>query len=675
MIPMKKNVLLSQTHAIRMRTAVSEPFTNPGLRRKWMGLCLLLLLMFLFFPTTTNRMLPSLTSRVIQPLPQTATETSVFDPFPFPDALQPQVDFWTTIFTQYTTDQVVIHDSWYVNVMYEVINLNDPKFTTPEDAKKAVEAARKKYEQLLTRIGKKWDTPETMIAVEREIYKKFQPFPDSLRFAKKDAKDRVRAQVGQADRFKEGIIRAGGYLAVMKQIMAEHQLPESLVYLPLIESAFNPFAESYVGAAGMWQFMRSTGKQYHLAIDAQVDERKDPLRATQAAAQLLATNYEATKAWPLAITAYNHGLQGIRNAAKNVGSEDIAEIIERYDGPAFGFASRNFYPEFLAAVNVCQQYPKYFGEIELHPPLTLTQVTLPDYVSAQTLEKYTGLSVADLKKLNPALHSSVFTSGNFLPKKIALNIQAEQKASFETAYARIPQSLKYQYVAVKAKHQVKKGETLSAVASRYHTTVNALMKANNLKSSRKIIVGQTLKIPGGYVDTKQTTVASAQPSTAPTPSAAPAKKAAAPSTQVSAQHSSTGTHRVQKGQTLITIARQYETSVEALAQVNGLKNIRLIKEGQVLKIPTTTTQITATAPKATPTPKPSATTTQTATTAPTARSTPKPSVTTTHKVQKGQTLTAIAKRYNTTVQALTSLNKIKNPGTLRTGQILKIPQG
>jgi hypothetical protein len=119
----------------------------------------------------------------------------------------------------------------------------------------------------------------------------------------------------------------------------------------MVESTFNPAAYSKAGAAGLWQFIRSTGKQYSL-ISRKRDDRRDPVRATEAAAHLLRSNYEALGSWPLAIVAYNHGPAGIRAASTLVGSTAIEDIVSRYNGPRFGFASKNFYAEFLAALDV-----------------------------------------------------------------------------------------------------------------------------------------------------------------------------------------------------------------------------------------------------------------------------------------------------------------------------------
>lgn len=602
---------------------------------KKLALLFLLTCLFLAFPSAIHRIPSPIHDDFPQEPVPTDAETSVFDPFPFPEDLTPQVNFWKSIFTRYTTKQAVIHDDRYVNVIYEVIDTTSSEFSSEQEGWKAVKRAREMYEKLLQSLSKHWGKPREMTEEERRIYKLFAEIPESTYFKKKDAKDRVRVQVGQADRFQAGIIWAGQYLDTMKQIFAENDLPENLVYLPLIESGFNPFAKSHAGAAGMWQFMRSTGKQYNLKITSRVDERRDPLSSTRAAAQLLAHNYEETQSWPLAITAYNFGLQGIKNAVKTMESENIADIIEQYDGSRFGFASRNFYVEFLAALDICLRYTEHFGEIEVREPLAITQVNLPDYVSAKTLGKYSPLTETEIKKLNPALHSSVFNKGGFLPKNYKLNIPLEQKARFETGYASIPRLLKYAYLPVKARHRVKKGETLSAIAKRYKSSVKAIARANGIRNPRKIRAGQVLKIPGGYVALAR--------NSSPT--------------SVTQSDSGVKTHTVKKGQTLSTIAKMHNRSVKSITSLNDIKNPRKIKAGQVLKIPAETAKL---AQKTDSKSEEDSSSTR---------------IKTNHRVKTGQTLSSIARLHNTSVKAIAKLNRISNPRKIKAGQVLKIPEG
>ncbi len=577
---------------------------------------------------------PSVMPTVLQPVEISGTgdgdTESIFAPFPFPEGLRDQMAFWKKIFVHYTTRQAVIHDDWYVNVIYEVVDLDDPEFSNQKEWWDAVKKAKKKYETLLEGMSAQWKHPHTLGASEQQIYDVFQKFPESSRFKKQDAKNRVRIQIGQADAFKAGIIRSGRFLPEMKRIFTEHGLPEKLVYLPLIESAFNPSAQSHAGAAGMWQFMRKTGKDFDLTMNNLVDERKDPLRSTRAAAELLAHNYEVTTSWPMAITAYNFGLQGIKNAVTDVGSDDIVKIIAEYKGERFGFASRNFYVEFLTAVDVCLRHTEFFGEIELREPLELAQVRLPDYVSSTTLRKYTLLTEKEMQELNPALNPSVFHKGGLLPKHYALNVPASRKERFETQYAAIPPSLKYAYLPIKARHKVRKGQTLSVIAKRYGISVKRIMRANGIKNARKVRAGQILKIPGGYVSLAKS---SSKVADSPSPSAQSRQR-----------------HQVRKGETLITIARKYKSSVKAIIHANGIKNPRRIKAGQVLTIPHQKTQSQKTQVVA-----------------------KKKLVE--HRVKKGQTLSVIARMHNTSVKAIAQANAIKNPRRIRIGQRLVIPKG
>src|SRR5205823_9329759 len=137
-----------------------------------------------------------------------------------------------------------------------------------------------------------------------------------------------------------------------------------IALLPLVESSFENRALSSAGAAGIWQFTRGTGKLY-MSVNKKLDERLDPAKATRSAARLLHDNYNALGSWPLAITAYNHGRAGMMHAQSEVGSSDLTKVIQDYKGPLFGYASMNFYSEFIAAVDVYDHYQDYFGELAL----------------------------------------------------------------------------------------------------------------------------------------------------------------------------------------------------------------------------------------------------------------------------------------------------------------------
>ncbi len=138
-------------------------------------------------------------------------------------------------------------------------------------------------------------------------------------------------------------------------------MPIELAILPHVESSYHPGAYSSAAATGMWQIVRSTAQRF-MRVDYVVDQRLDPYAASNGAMELLEYNYNALGSWPLALTAYNHGANGIARAIRDVGSTDIGRIIADYKGPRFGFASRNFYPQFLAALHVDQNAQEYFGQ-------------------------------------------------------------------------------------------------------------------------------------------------------------------------------------------------------------------------------------------------------------------------------------------------------------------------
>ena len=225
----------------------------------------------------------------------------------------------------------------------------------------------------------------------------------------------VRFQLGQADRFREGLLRAGLWQQHIVETLANLGMPQELAVLPHVESSFNAAAYSKAGAAGLWQFMRSTGRRY-MRIDSAVDDRMDPFRATEAAAQLLSFNYRLLGTWPLALTAYNHGAEGMRRAKDQVGSDDIVMILRNYHSPSFGFASRNYYVSFLAALTVDRNPEKYFGPIKREPEAKFREVTMPGFVTVSALTHALHISPADLRRLNPALLPACWSNARRVPQ-------------------------------------------------------------------------------------------------------------------------------------------------------------------------------------------------------------------------------------------------------------------
>jgi membrane-bound lytic murein transglycosylase D len=257
------------------------------------------------------------------------------DPFAQPPQLEQDVRFWIRVYTEVTTDQGLLHDDWNLGLVYEVLRF-DPA-ASPAQRERRVAEAKTRYAALLRRFAA--GSTDDLAAHEQRILHAFGEKATPADF--RDAIERIRFQLGQADRFREGLIRAAVWEKQIARTLAQHGVPPEIAALPHVESSFNLAAYSKVGAAGLWQFMPGTAKRF-MRVDSVVDERLDPYSATEAAANLMLYNYRLLGTWPLAVTAYNHGPGGLRRAQDELGTSDIAVIVKRYQGATFGFASRNF---------------------------------------------------------------------------------------------------------------------------------------------------------------------------------------------------------------------------------------------------------------------------------------------------------------------------------------------
>lgn len=213
------------------------------------------------------------------------------------------------------------------------------------------------------------------------------------------------------------------YLPRMEQIFSSLGVPTRLTRLPFVESMFNFKARSRVGASGIWQFMPSTARLF-IHVNDLVDERNAPIKATKAAAQLLLGNFRDLQSWPLAITAYNHGRVGMQRAIKQVGSADIDVIIEKYQSPSFGFASRNFYSEFLAAADAFDRMQRQKVIKPTHTPPDSESIVLDVQLSVAQLVRHTPLSQQTIEAYNPCLRQTTYTTNAAkpLPKYYELHV-------------------------------------------------------------------------------------------------------------------------------------------------------------------------------------------------------------------------------------------------------------
>ena len=530
--------------------------------------------------------------------------------FPVPEQLVDAVDFWTQVYTRYHNDQVLLHDELYLHVIYAVLDLSELEKNGVSEVRKEqikrqqVRETTEKYRSILLSLAegkasKVW--PQDSARVEALFAK--VPGGNGKYAA---AAERIRQQTCLRDRFAEAIYRSGYYMPEIEKVFRERGLPIELTRLPFVESLFQWQARSNVAAGGIWQFMPGTGRLFGLRAQAEYDERYDPLRATTAAARLLADNYAALGAWPLAITAYNHGQGGVRRAVRVMGTTDMGIIASRYTGRAFGFASRNFYAEFLAAAKIYLNREHHFPGLDAAAPIVFEEFRPAQYVKVGDLARKAELDIDTLRELNPAISKAVWENRLRLPKGYALKVPPGKAAALQLAFAALPAEAKTDRHGG-GRHIVRQGDTLGRIASLYGTSVAALQSANRLASAHQLRIGQELIVPGREEAPARAAtppvVASATPAPSPTvagttaagtgtPGAAASAGAAAPTRLGStaptlgqaAGGEEAGKHVVQKGDTLDAIARRYGVSVENLRRANNLRN-HLIHPAQILVIP------------------------------------------------------------------------------------------
>ena len=561
-----------------------------------------------------------------------------------PKSLKPNVDFWIHVFARLEGGSGILHDDEYLGIIYQTL------YDLPRDKKRRRSLIRRKrdyYKGILERLAR--GKRRGLTRDERRVLAMFEGRQTAAAFRK--AVEQVRFQGGIREAFRAGLVRSGAYLPIIEPIFERAGLPKELTLLPHVESSFRNDARSRSGAAGIWQFMPSTGRRF-LRVNSRVDERHDVRLATIAATKLLRENYNLLGTWPLAITAYNHGAWGMKKAVAKTGTKDIGKIVRRYRGRAFGFASRNFYAEFLAAVHVAKNYERYYGSIRFAEPSikpvrpqhyrvqrgdSLRRIakrfntTVSALAALNNLERLHLIQVGQILRL-PVKHdryrvrrgdtlgriakrfdTTVDTlmamnnmdQAHFIKPDQVLRVPAGRVAASPAVHEPVqPQNPRH--------YRVRRGDTLGRIAKRFGTTVDRLVAMNNMDQAHFIKPDQVLRVPGG-------------------------RMAASPAVDEPVQPQRPQRYRVRPGDSLSVIAARFNTTVATLAMVNGLSRPYLIKPGEVLDVA-------------------------------------QPMPLRRYQVRRGDTLGRVAKRFRTTVAMLAALNGLRKPYLIRAGQTLVIPQ-
>ena len=468
--------------------------------------------------------------------------------FPRPAELQPAVDFWTRVYTEVDTRSGFLHDSQNLSVIYARLPLD----------RSQIEARREQIRADLRILGAGRRTGLTQSQQNILALWPADVSDETLRAAASN----VRWQLGQSNRFLGGLQRSGAYREHINRIIREKNLPRELVVLPHVESSWNPSAYSSASAAGMWQFGRATGQRF-MRIDHIVDERMDPYIAANAAMSLLEYNYSVLGTWPLALTAYNHGAGGIARAVRQTGTTDIEEIVANYRGRAFGFASRNFYAQFLAVIDVETNANRYFGNVSFDPAPEFVEVRGDAFIDAEIFARSMGISLEQLRADNPALRPVVWDGGKRIPAGFPIKVRAEfaRNASSSELLAQIPNDYKFAVQTPDIAYVVERGDSLSVIARRFNTSVGELASLNQLASRNRIQIGQRLLLPQDNANAQQLAAVTDESTL------------------------EDGVYTVRRGDTVSLIAARYNISEQRLLGINGIQDRHRIYPGQELRLP------------------------------------------------------------------------------------------
>jgi membrane-bound lytic murein transglycosylase D len=368
--------------------------------------------------------------------------------------------------------------------------------------------------------------------------------------------------------------RSSRYIPMMKGVFRERGMPDDLAYVAMIESGFSATALSHASAVGYWQFIRGTGKRYSLRIDPHVDERRDPILSTQAAASYLDSLYTMFGDWYLSLGGYNAGENRIQRAVNAKRSKDFWYLASFKSKRVLPVETRNYIPKFIAAVKIAKDPQKYgFTDIDFHAEFDYESVIIEKPISLDLLAKTLSVEYEELRRMNPRYKT------DFVPiyadRTNAVRVPRGQRDQAVAALPAVGSEAPKVYAESFEWYKVRRGDTISTIARRHGTSIAALREINDLTGRRNFIrVGQKLKVPDSprRPASRGNDRGTSQAATKRSPS----------STTASA--GSNNFHVVRRGETLSEIANRYGLSLGSLKRINGLGSKTLIRAGQRLRV-------------------------------------------------------------------------------------------
>ena len=430
--------------------------------------------------------------------------------------------------------------------------------------------------------------------------------------------------------FQTALDRSHLYMPYITNELEKAGLPRELVYVAMIESHFKGSVNSRAGAGGMWQFMRPSARRFDLRIDNYVDERYDWQSSTRAGIEYLTVLHDMFEGnWPLAITAYNMGEGGVSRAmAANGGEPNLWKLVDTPPASnTIRLETKEYFPKFLAYWMVCSNPERYGFTVKQGPAEVLVNVPVNGMYALDDLDETMGFPNGTLARLNPDLIREVTPPTGTYGVTVPPQYQAKLASALKTT-----KTLSYSG----GTYKVKRGNTISGIASSYGVSQAELMRVNNIRSARSLRVGQTLQIPGNGTGRGGSSVTPSDSSVPP---------------------SGNGIYTVRSGDTLSTVARGHSTTVKNIQNWNGMGNNTKVVIGQKLSVGSAASTNIARASGSTNSSSSSG------------------STTTTHTVKSGEYPAKIARQYGVSINDLLAWNKLSKNSTIKAGQKLTVKGG
>jgi len=439
--------------------------------------------------------------------------------------------------------------------------------------------------------------------------------------------------------------RSTRYIGLMKNILRQNGLPEDLIYIALIESGFSSRATSRAAAVGYWQFIRGTGKRYGLEINRLIDERRDPVLSTQAAAEYYKGLYSMFGSWYLSMAAYNVGENRVKKAITKYMTRDFWELAKRKKLPK---ETINYVPKFIAAKLIGKDPAKYgFTGIDYEKPIEFELIKVDKPLNMKTMAANMGLEYEDLKLLNPKFKGEIAPTKESGALELRVPVGQRQAGLNAATQSFVDKVELIADLGETETYKIRAGDSLYTIARKYRTTVAWLRDTNDIKPGKKLRIGMRIQVPDRAAPSKK--VVQAQVSKPKVKPILVKEDSEAAQVNPEIVNEKGVFYIVQNGDTLSEIAEQYDSTISELRKMNRLGKGSMIRAGMKLRVPKDEglpQDVEGLVEK-------------------------KSMIT--HKVQAGENLNVIAQKYGVTVQDLKKVNNLKKRSMIRAGSELRLP--